>query len=159
APTRSSPVPPCSVARPPPTHRRPGLRRPGSLSVAQHPWIRERAPYMVHFNPVRRNAFTLIELLVVIAIIAVLIGLLAPALQKVREPAARWKGQNNLKQMGLALHNYHDANQHLPPPRGNHLGNSFVFTEFRGWMCEILPDIEQDNLARQMYTDPWYTGF
>jgi prepilin-type N-terminal cleavage/methylation domain-containing protein/prepilin-type processing-associated H-X9-DG protein len=101
-----------------------------------------------------REGFTLIELLVVIAIIAILIGLLLPAVQKVREAAARMKCSNNLKQIVLGLHNYESAYENFPNPRGTNYNG---FTAYRGWTCELLPYMEQDNLARPMY--PYGSGF
>jgi len=102
-------------------------------------------------SAMRRRAFTLIELLVVIAIIAVLIGLLLPAVQKVREAAARMKCQNNLKQLGLAMHNHENATGAVPPRRIQTAGQK------RSWVAPILPYIEQGALANIYRLDlDWY---
>jgi prepilin-type N-terminal cleavage/methylation domain-containing protein/prepilin-type processing-associated H-X9-DG protein len=100
-----------------------------------------------------RRAFTLIELLVVIAVIAVLSGLLLPAVQKVREAAARAQCRNNLKQIGLACHNYHDAQQSFPPgyrASGGYIDGATDTAPGWGWAAFLLPYLEQDNLSARI---------
>jgi prepilin-type N-terminal cleavage/methylation domain-containing protein len=97
----------------------------------------------------RRSGFTLIELLVVIAIIAILIALLVPAVQRVREAAARTQCQNNLKQIGLALHNHHDALKAFPPGGGGPLTGTLPQNRFSAHSF-LLPYIEQDGAFKQI---------
>lgn len=93
-----------------------------------------------------RRAFTLIELLVVIAIIAVLIALLLPAVQQAREAARRSQCKNNMKQIGLALHNYHDTANTLPP--------GYIGTNLWGWNTMLLPGLDQAPLYNSMSSQP-----
>jgi prepilin-type N-terminal cleavage/methylation domain-containing protein/prepilin-type processing-associated H-X9-DG protein len=120
------------------------------------PMVRTTVRILSFFHPFdrsipmrRRSAFTLIELLVVIAIIAILIALLVPAVQKVREAANRTQCQNSLKQIGLALHNYHDVQKHLPFGKGPAYAGAAGYARW-SVHSQILPYIEQDPLYRAL---------
>jgi prepilin-type N-terminal cleavage/methylation domain-containing protein len=111
----------------------------------------------VRFSSIhKRPGFTLIELLVVIAIIAILIGLLVPAVQKVREAAAKMQSANNLHQMGIAVHNYHDANSGMPPAYSSSYNYTWNGSYYSGtgntWgtFVPLLPYLEQSALATQI---------
>src|SRR5262245_531458 len=103
----------------------------------------------------KRPAFTLIELLLVITIIAVLIGLLLPAVQKVREAANRAQCQNNLKQIGLACHNANDTHDRMPPGIGWYPGAKAG--AYGVLFFHLLPFIEQDNLYRSSFANGFFS--
>jgi len=121
--------------------------------------MRTNSLSLTHRNESRQRAFTLIELLVVIAIIAILVALLLPAVQQAREAARRSSCKNNLKQIGLALHNYHDVHNVFPPAfihgggGGYATSNTYTAAQLSnglGWQTHILPMVEQPALYDQI---------
>src|SRR5437763_1670560 len=106
-----------------------------------------------------RKGFTLIELLVVIAIIAILIALLVPAVQKVRDAAARTQCINNLKQMGLGFHSLHDAYKRLPPAGRNAFNLSIVGANYSGPFFHLLPFVEQQQLYQAAWDGTAYNPY
>ncbi|VTR97248.1 DUF1559 family PulG-like putative transporter [Tuwongella immobilis] len=106
----------------------------------------------INLHGMKRTAFTLIELLVVISILGILIGLLLSAVQSVRTAAARSNCQNNLRQMGLALHQFHGRHDRFPPGRNPNKSGQTPF-DMLSWQSLILPDIEQESLYRQAEED------
>src|SRR5947208_3271323 len=122
---------------------------------------------MEYPKQLRRSGFTLIELLVVIAIIAILIGLLVPAVQAVRESANRTQCQNNLKQLAVAVHNFHDQNRTMPPyfgmyPSAYSSGATYNVASkgrpYGSWFLYMLPYVEQDNLYQQILAEIQASG-
>jgi prepilin-type processing-associated H-X9-DG protein len=144
----------------------------GAQAISRQSFPEVSAPAAVAAGEVRlgsRTAFTLVELLVVIATIAVILGLLLPAVHKVREAANRFKCGNNLKQLALAMHSYHDVNQRLPAGSSWYSdgavgpGPSRLWGYSRGWMVWLLPYLEQNNRFLQIdltkaQTDARYNG-